>query len=331
MSEILSQSEIDELLSAMQSGEVDVEAIKNEEVSKKIRVYDFRRPDKFSKDQLNTIEVMYENFCRLFSTLLSGMLRTRVITKVVSVDQVTYEEFIRSIPNPTILNVFSILPLKGKGILEINPVIGFCIIDRLFGGPGFSTNKGRPLTEIEKGVIEKVVDKILFLFVEAWSSIGQVDPLLEAIEMNPQFAQVVSPAEMVIIISINTKIGETEGLVNICLPCLMLESVANKLNTKFWFASSQSSLTDDNKRYLKNIVERTSVSISAILAKNNVRIKDLLGLQIGDVISFEKKKNSDVEVCVGSKLKFYGRPGVVDGKMAVEITKSHKEEGYDIE
>ena len=261
MSEVLSQSEIDALLSALQSGEVDVDAIKSEETTRKIRVYDFRRPNKFSKDQLNTIEVIYENFCRLLTTSLSGTLRSRVIAKVASVDQVTYEEFVRSIPNPTILNVFSLYPLEGKGILEINPVVGFSIIDRLFGGPGLSSVKGRPLTEIERGVMERVIEKTLFLFHEAWSSMIDLEAVLENIEINPHFTQIVSPLEMVVIISINVQLTDTEGFMNICIPCIMLEPIADKLSTKFWFTSIGHAGSEDKSKSIRKVVELSLIHI----------------------------------------------------------------------
>lgn len=325
MGEVLSQSEIDALLTAMQSGEVDVEAIKSEKKSKKIRVYDFRRPNKFSKDQLNTIEVIYDNFCRLMVTLLSGILRTRVVANVASVDQLTYDEFVRSIPNPTILNVFSLAPLEGKGILEINPIIGFSIIDRLFGGPGLSTFKGRMLTEIEKNVIWKISERILFLFGEVWSSLYKVTPFLDVIEINPQFTQVVAPLEMVVIISINTQIGETEGVINICLPCLMLEAIADQLNTKFWFAGLSSSGSENHSQYLQKVVEKTALPLTAVLGSNILTIREVLELQVGDVIPLERKKNSDVEVYIGSKLKYYGKPGLIGNKMAVKINETYNE------
>jgi len=331
VSEILSQNEIDALLSALQSGEVDVETIRHEETAKKIRVYDFRRPSKFSKDQLYTIEVIYENFSRLLTTLLSGSLRTRVQAKVASVDQVTYEEFIRSIPNPSILNIFSMSAMEGKGIFEINPVIGFSIIDRLFGGPGLSTVRGRPLTEIEKNVMEKISEKILSLFTEAWSSLLDTEAFLENIEINPQFTQVLSPLEMVIIITINTQIGETEGFINICLPCLMLEPISAKLNTKFWFSSSVRALSEDKTAYVKSVVERTKLPVSVVLGKNTLSVLDLLELQVGDVINLERDKKDEVEVYVESRLKFFAKPGLSGNKVAVQITKLQQEGSVDDE
>lgn len=331
MSEILSQSEIDALLFALQSGEVDVEAIRSEDNSKKIRVYDFRRPNKFSKDQLNTIEVIYENFGRLLATMLSGSLRSRVIVKIASVDQVTYEEFIRSIPNPTILSIFSLAPLEGKGILEINPVIGFSIIDRLFGGPGLSTIKGRPLTEIEKNVMERMSEKILFLFREAWHSLIDVEAFQENIEINPQFTQVVSPLEMVVIITLNIQIGDTEGLINICIPCLMLESISGKLNTKFWFTGTNRPASEDKSSNVQKVIKDTRIPFAVIMGTNTITVKDLLELQAGDVINLDRGKEHDVDIYVGSQLKFYGKPGVVGNRLAVQVSKLYKEGSEDDE
>ncbi|MDD2211469.1 MAG: flagellar motor switch protein FliM [Clostridia bacterium] len=325
MSEVLSQSEIDALLLAMQSGEVDLKDTNNETCNKTIKVYDFCRPNKFSKDQLNTITVIYENFCRLLGTLFSGLLRIKVMAKVVSVDQFTYDEFIRSIPSPSILSVFSLMPLEGKGIMEINPIIGFSIIDRLFGGPGLSTFNGRPLTEIEKNVIQKMSEKVLLLFKDAWSICCEVNPFLEVIEINPQFTQVVSPREMVVIITINIKIGETEGLINICLPCLMLEPIAEKLSTKFWFAGLSHSSSENHSRDLQKIVEKTAIPLAVVLGKSTITIRELLELQTGDVIPLEKGKEHNVEVYVDSKLKFYGKPGLYSKKLAVKIERVNHE------
>jgi flagellar motor switch protein FliM len=330
VSEILSQSEIDALLSALQSGEVDVQAIKEDENNKRIRVYDFKRPNKFSKDQLNTIEAIYDNFCRLLTTYFSATLRSRIITKVASVDQVTYEEFVRSIPNPTILNIFSMPPLEGKGVLEINPVIGYGIIDRLFGGPGLSTIRGRPLTEIEKSVMERISEGILSLFRESWGSLSKIDAVLETIEINPQFAQIVAPLEMVVIITINIQIGDTEGFLNICLPCLMLEPISMKLNTRFWFTTSIPRVSvEDRTQQLKSIIEKTYLPVSAIIGKNTISVHEFLGLQIGDVITLEQSAGKDIEVFVGTRKKFLAKPGLIKNKIGMKITKVYQEGSED--
>lgn len=328
MGEILSQKEIDSLLSAMNSGEVDL-TIKNNNDDKHhdriIKKYDFRRPNKFSKDQLNTIELIYDDFCRSFSTLLTGLLRIRVDAKLDSVIQCTYEDFVQIIPNPSILNVFSLAPLEGKGIMEMNPLLAFTIIDRLFGGPGLSKFDGRPITEIEKNVIQRISEKILLQFKDAWSICYELNPLLEVIEVNPQFAQVVSPLEMVIIIAINIKIGETEDVMSICLPCIMLESIAEKLNTKFWYAGSSATSDKDFSTYLREVVDITDIPISVVLGNNTITIKELLELQKGDVIPLDKGKNKEAELYLGSKLKFYGQLGKLGNKFALKINNACNE------
>jgi len=324
MGEILSQHEIDSLLSAMSSGEVEIDG--NQEVNgRTVKKYDFRRPNKFSKDQLNTIELIYDDFCRSFSTLLSGLLRSKVDAKLGSVMQCTYDDFLQTIPNPTILNVFSLGPLEGKGIMEMNPVIAFSIIDRLFGGPGLSTFDGRPITDIEKNVILRISEKGLLLFKDAWSICYDINPYLEVIETNPQLAQVVSPLEMVVIITINIKIGETEDFINICLPCLMLEPIADKLNTKFWFAGSSASFAKDYSQYLRHVVETTDIPLTVVLGNNTVKIRDLLELQSGDVIPLDKPKDADAELYLGTKLKFYGQLGQIGNKLAIKINKACNE------
>ncbi|NLO75684.1 MAG: flagellar motor switch protein FliM [Clostridia bacterium] len=324
MDEILSQHEIESLLSAMSSGEVKIE-VKQEVDGRNIKNYDFRRPNKFSKDQLNTIELIYDDFCRSFSTLLSGLLRTKVDAKLGSVTQCTYEDFLQKIPNPTILNVFSLAPLEGKGLMEMNPVIAFSIIDRLFGGPGLSTFDGRPITEIEKNVIQRISEKVLLLFKDAWKICYDINPYLEVIEINPQLAQVVSPLEMVIIITISIKIGETEDFMNVCLPCLMLEPIADKLNTRFWFAGTSASSAKDYSQYLQRVVETTDIPLTVVLGNNTIKIRDLLELQAGDVIPLDKPKDADAELYLGSKLKFYGQVGQMGNKLAFKINKACNE------
>ena len=328
MSDIMSQAEIDALLSAMQSGAVDVEAVRQEETVKKVRVYDFRRPNKFSKDQLHTIEIIYDNFCRQLTTLFSGMLRMRVAAKVVAVDQVTYDEFIHSIPSPTIVSMFNFLPLDGKGIMEINPAVGFSLIDRLFGGPGVGSDRGRELTEIEQTVLERVAEKVLFLFKDSWASLLDVDAYFDSLETNPQFIQLVSPSEMVIVVTISVMIGETEGFMNLCFPCLMLESIAVKLTSKFLFSVSASSPTEDYRKHLQNVVETARVPLSVVVGRNTLSLNDMLGLQLGDVIPLLQKKGEDADIFVGKKLKYLGKVGLVGNRLAVQITQE-REEGSD--
>ena len=236
--DVLSQSEIDQLLSALSTGVVSAEEMKVEEKQKKVKVYDFKRPDKFSKDQIRTLYMLHENFARLLNTYLSTNLRTLVNISVASVEQLAYEEFIRSLSNPSVIGIFNMSPLKGNVIFEINPNIAFSIIDRLFGGEGTVINKIRTLTDIEETIIRKVITKSLDNLQEAWRHVVNTEPRLEVIETNPQFTQIVPPNDMVVIVTLQTQIGQVEGLINICIPYLVLEPIMSKLTTTLLVVSS---------------------------------------------------------------------------------------------
>lgn len=320
--DVLSQSEIDELLSALSTGTVSAEEMQSEEKQRKIKVYDFRRPDKFSKDQIRTLYMLHENFARLLNTYLSAHLRTLVHINVVSVDQLTYEEFIRSVPNPSVISVLQMRPLKGNAIFEINPNIVFAIIDRLFGGVGSTISKPRPLTDIEETIITRVLSKALENFQEAWKQVVHLQPSLEVIETNPQFTQIVPPNDMVVIVTLQAKIMQAEGLINICIPYLVLEPIMSKLTTSFWVAASSSKQsTDENAELLKRKLAVTPIPIVVELGQACVKVQELLALSPGDVLQLDAKHKDDLRVIIGSREKFKCKPGLVGSRLAVQITE----------
>lgn len=320
--EVLSQAEIDDLLSALSTGVVSAEEIRSEQKQKKIKIYDFKRPDKFSKDQIRTLYMLHENFARLLNTYLSAHLRTLIHINVASVDQLTYEEFIRSLPNPSVINVFQMRPLKGNAILEINPNIVFSIIDRLFGGPGLPPAKPRPLTDIEEAITRRVINKALESFQEAWKQVVAIEPRADVIETNPQFTQIVPPNDMVVIITLQTKIGQAEGLINICIPYLVLEPIMSKLTTTFWVASSiakQSS--QENVTALQRKLERAPIPIIVEMGRVTVTVQELLELAVGDVMQLETRVEDDLNIIIGTKEKFKCKPGLAGHKLAIQITE----------
>ena len=236
MNEVLSQDEIDQLLTAISSGDSDTDNFTPVNSTKKIKIYDFKRPSKISKEQLRTVSIMHETFARLTTTSLSAQLRSLVQVHVASVDELTYEEFIRSIPTPTTLAVINMDPLKGNAVLEIDPAITFCMIDRLFGGRGATSgNKNRELTDIEQEVMEGVIVRILANIREAWTQVIDLRPRFAQIETNPAFAQIVPPNEMVVLVTLETKVGDEEGMMNFCIPYLVLEPIVSKLSSQYWF------------------------------------------------------------------------------------------------
>ena len=322
MTEVLSQDEIDQLLTAISTGDSETDDFKPVSDTRKIKIYDFKRPDKFSKEQLRTVSNMHETFARLTTTSLSAQLRSLVHVHVASVDQLTYEEFIRSIPTPTTLAVVNMDPLKGNAILEIDPTITFCMIDRLFGGRGVtSSNKNRDLTDIEQSVMEGIIVRILANMREAWTQVIDLRPRLGQIETNPQFAQIVPPTEMVVLITLETKVGDEEGMMNFCIPYLTIEPIISKLSSQFWFSSVRSSSTT---QYLGTLTEKlSSVDMETVaeIGSINLPVREVLALRIGDIIRLSNTKVGDpLTLSVGNKKKFYCQPGVVGKKMAVQVT-----------
>ncbi|HMM21569.1 MAG TPA: flagellar motor switch protein FliM [Selenomonadales bacterium] len=321
-SDILSQTEIDELLSALSTGVVTAEDIKIEQNQRKIKTYDFKRPDKFSKDQIRTLYMLHENFARYVNTYLAAHLRAFVNISVASVDQLTYEEFVRSLPNPSVISIFQMRPLKGNVLLEVNPNLIFAIIDRLFGGPGTPPAKPRALTDIEEAIVKRVLTKTLESLQEAWKQVIALDVRMEAIETNPQFTQIVPPNDMVVIITLQTKIGQAEGLINICIPYLVLEPIMSKLSTTFWVASAvarQSS--DENISALQRKIERTLIPMVVQLGSITINVHELLDLAVGDVLQLETKADSDLNIIIGSNEKFKCKPGIAGKKLAVQVTQ----------
>ena len=322
MNEVLSQDEIDQLLTAISSGETDTDDYKPVNSAKKIKMYDFKRPDKFSKEQLRTVSIMHETFARLTTTSLSAQLRSLVHVHVASVEQITYEEFIRSIPTPTTLAVINMDPLRGNAVLEIDPAITFCMIDRLFGGRGLTSgNKNRDLTDIEQEVMEGVIVRILANIREAWTQVIDLRPRFAQIETNPQFAQIVPPTEMVVLITLETKVGEEEGMMNFCIPYLVLEPIVSKLSSQYWFSSVRKNSTTQYLGTIKQQLTSVDMDVVADFGSINLPIRDVLSLRVGDVIRLSNIKVGDpLSLSVGNEKKFYCQPGVGGKKRAVQST-----------
>ena len=328
MNEVLSQDEIDQLLQAISSGESETDDFKPVSDTRRIKIYDFRRPDKFSKEQIRTVSNMHETFARLTTTSLSAQLRTLVHVHVASVDQLTYEEFIRSIPTPTTLAVINMDPLKGNAVLEIAPEITFIMIDRLFGGSGDTGGKvNRDLTDIEQSVMEGIIVRILANMRESWTQVIDLRPRLQQIETNPQFAQIVPPTEMVILVTLEIKIGDEAGMMNICIPYLTIEPIVSKLSSQFWFSSVRRSSTTQYLGTLKEKISDVEMALVAEIGSLNVPIRDVVGLRVGDVVRLVNTKITDpLTLAIGNKKKFFCQPGVVGKKMAIQVIGKIEEE-----
>ena len=320
--DVLSQSEIDALLAGVMSGDVDADTMKNDSGGKKVKVYDFKRPDKFSKDQIRTLYMLHESFARLLNTYLSTHLRTLVNVDVASVEQLTYQEFVQSMANPSVISVLGVPPLKGNIILEVGTEIAFAFIDRVFGGDGNTAVKTRVLTEIEDAVMRRFVNTAKTHFKEAWANVATINPFLETTESNPQFTQIVPPSDMVVIVTIQMKVGEIEGMMNICIPYLVLEPIMSKLTTTFWVASTISKdESEDQVAAIQAKLEKTLVPFVVEVGQVQISIREFLTLGFGDVLQLGTKVKEDFKCRIGKNTKFMCRPGTSGKKMAVQITQ----------
>ena len=325
MPDVLSQDEIDNLLKALSSGELDVEEMKGTD-EKQVKNYDFARPSKFSKEHLRTLEIIFEHFGRLLATNLPAYLRKSVNVDIVNSEVVIYSEFSNALSNPVLLGVVSMKPLAGNMVMEMASNLGFAIVDRLLGGTGTALDKERDFSEIELTIIERIFSICVNLLKEPWENVIKVTPRLERIETNSQFAQIISPTETIAIITINLKIGDVEGLMNVCLPYTLLEPVMDKLNTKFWFSNMQEKDPTMYGEVIENVISKTKVPIKAILGESKVNVSDFVNLQIGDIIKIDKKVNQELDVYVGNIKKFNALPGYFEDKYAVRITDVIREE-----
>ncbi|MBG9656832.1 flagellar motor switch protein FliM [Cytobacillus firmus] len=322
--EVLSQSEIDALLSALSTGEMDADELKKEQTEKKVKVYDFKRALRFSKDQIRSLTRIHENFARLLTTFFSAQLRTYVQISVASADQIPYEEFIRSIPKMTILNVIEVPPLDGRILMEVNPNVAYAMMDRLMGGRGTSINKVDNLTEIETKIMSATFERAFENLREAWSTIADIDPILSDFEVNPQFLQMVSPNETVVVISLNTTIGETSGMINICIPHVVLEPIIPKLSVHYWMQTDKKEREPEVIARLERNIQKAEVPVICELGSSDIAIQEFLSLDIGDVIELNRGIDRPLTIKVGNIPKFIGQPGKLNKKMAVQILDTVK-------
>ncbi len=319
MSDVLSQNEIDNLLAAISSGELDADEFKQTN-EKHIKNYDFARPSKFSKEHLRTLNIIFEHYGRLLATNLPAYLRKNVQVEVINSEAVTYSEFTNALSNPVLLGVIDFAPLDGQIIIELADNLGYAVVDRMLGGGGYPLEKVRDFSEIELSIIERIFNVCTNLLREPWANVIEIEPRLMRIETNSQFAQIISPSEMISIITLNIRIGNIEGMMNICLPYVCLEQVIDKLNTKYWYSTMQSR---DDKSYndlIEIAISRARVPLRAVLGKSTISVNDFMNMQRGDIIKLNSKVDDELNVYVGNLNKFTALPGASAGTYAVKIS-----------
>jgi len=331
VTDFLSQEEVDAIMSALDkdspSDESEASASGSKSISladKKVTIYNFRRPDRVSKEQLRSLEILHEAFARNLSVSLSGYLRALTEVNLISVDQMTYNEFLLSLPNPTCFNIFSISPLEGNIVIEFNPTVAFPVLDRLLGGSGKTLGETRALTDMELQMLDGFLNRVVGNLSDTWNEIIPLTFQIEAKETNPQVAQIVSLAEIVILMVFEIKIGEVSGFLNFCIPFLSIESIADKLSLQYRFSTVKKQ-KEDSVGKVREIIQSVHVPLSVDLGNIQITIKELLDLRPGDIINLAKPVNKELLVKISDQQKLRAKPGVLNRKKAIKVIGKYEE------
>jgi flagellar motor switch protein FliM len=326
MNKILSQDEINALFSAMASDELPVETQPAEKAAppapaRKVATYDFHRADRISQDQLRSLHQLHDDFGRNFAASLSAYLRAFVDVSLLSVDQLPYSEFLKRISDPTLISSLAMRPLDSNIVLELNPSLVFPMIDMLLGGPGNAPAEQRNLTEIEMNIIEGVIKLGMRDLREAWRPIMEFDLYLDGTGNKPQMFQIVSAGETVVAVGFEVKVGETAGLMNICIPSRMLKVIRNRFDQQ-WITRRHKTAGSEADRIL-NKLRSAELNVSAELHENQITVDDLLRITAGDVIQMNKGVGDPLMLCIAGVPKYLGFIVARRGKMAFEVIKEY--------
>lgn len=325
MSEGLTQSDIDLLLAALAEGDLDSDLLK-ENKGKQVKPYDFNHPTKFSKDHLRTLEIIFEHYGRLISTNLPLYLRQNVQVTVSNSETVSFSEFTNQLSNPAVMGIINFSPLNGQIIVDLSTVVAYSMLDRMLGGSGAPLEKSREFSEIELMIIQKILIVFTQLLRDPWKNVIDINPVLQRLETNPQFAQIIAPNDMIALVTLNIKIGDVEGSITVCLPFFTLEDVMDKLNTKFWFSNMQENRDDNYELYIESLVRKVDIPVRAVLGRSTISVFDFMNLQVGDCIRLDSKVDEDMNIYVGNLKKFTALPGTEKDAYAVRITSVIREE-----
>lgn len=335
MAEVLNQNEVDALLAAVDSGQVSGEqeaeastrvfsaTRRNGTSDAEVRPYDFKRPERVSKDQMRALENLHEGFSRNFGAALSGFLRTIMEVKVASIEQMTFSEFTHSLPNPTCFNLLSCEPLEGSICLEISPLIIYPVIDRLLGGSNADLFiPQRPLTAIELRLANKILARAMPALQEAWANVIPLQFKLMETESNPQLVQIVPPNEVVVVVGFELKMGGRAGTMSLCIPYNVIEPVVEKLSNQTWAAYKQNRKGDHLRNRITQHLDSAKLTVTAVLANTTIKLSELANLQEGDILMTEKAAASPLTLMVEGKTKYIGHLGQYKGNRAFQTKRA---------
>ncbi|RMH10229.1 MAG: flagellar motor switch protein FliM [Planctomycetota bacterium] len=331
MADVLDQSEVDAILAAVDAGQVETESAPVQVFSRnrrdlddvEIRSYDFKRPERVSKDQMRALQTLHEAFARNFGASLSGFMRTIVEVKVATCEQMTYGEFTSALPNPTCFNLVECSSLSGQMCLELSPLIIYPMIDRLLGGSSHDLFiPQRPMTPIETRLISNVTRRALDTLSEAWEGVRSIKFEITSTESNPQLVQIVPPNEVVVVVGLEVKMSNRAGTMNLCIPYNAIEPVMAELSSQSWFSIQKSDATEEITRRLGEQLQRATTTVKGILAETTLKVSDLASLQVGDLILTEKPATAPIVVSVEGEKKFLATLGQYKGRRALCVQRA---------
>ncbi|MBC7764961.1 MAG: flagellar motor switch protein FliM [Hyphomonadaceae bacterium] len=294
----------------------------------KIRLYNFRIPNRFTKEQLRALKGIYENFASSLASHLSGLLRKFCLVELISVEEHTFSEFNNAMVDPVLLVIIALQPLQGVSLMEISPSVAYGIIDRLLGGIGQFSNPDRDYTEIEIALMEKLIGQFLDIMKESWVRFHEVTPKLERIETRSQFAQIVPANETIAIVTFSVKIGEVEGMINYCIPHVGVEPLFK--DTKFKSDFFQSNQPNENSKadVILNHIEKASIEMLATFSETNITAREVMSMQVGDVLLMDHKVADAVHVKINNSIKFTGYLGIKNNRRSIKINKTMNEDDF---
>jgi flagellar motor switch protein FliM len=320
VAKILSQDEIDALLTTVSSSEPTPESQSSEsDRLRSVVVYDFKHPNRVSKDQIRTLENMHDNFAGHLGSALSSMLRSIVDVDLVSVDQITYSEFILSLVSPSCTYTFAAPPMDGLCLVDFNPTLTFSIIDRMFGGHGKILETERDMTGIEQSVMTRVSARLYADLQQSWEHLVKIEIEQRSFETNPHFIQIVPPGESVVVISFQVKLFQSTGLLTICYPYMSLEPIISKLSGQNWMDATKKKNLDEDRLTTLNNLQSIQADVAAVLCRTKIKVRDFMALSCGDTIRSDMKMNMPIEILVNDRRKYVARPGVSGKKRAIQV------------
>jgi len=323
--EILSQQEIDSLLSGISTGQEPVHQAAEEQKKdqpKEVVTFDFRLPHRLSKNQLRTFQAVHENFGETFGSYLVSRLQTTVSINVLSVDQLFYSEFVLSIGSPSCLYVFRLQESDALGVLEISPQLILGMVEHLMGGVAEGEKNSRPITKIEQSIVRGIVHRALEEIQRAWTTVAELTFSLERYESEGDFVQIAPASEIVMVVSFEVSIGPQKYMMNLCFPTFALDDVLAKLNVQHFSGIAVPKVDVDWSHAISRQLSGTQVPVTAVLGESTMTVRELMNLEAGDILKTGIPIDGEVKILVGGRSRLWGRPGISKGNVAVKITKT---------